>query len=287
MTASEHDMDGSIGIIAGSGQFPLLVAKGAREDGLRVFICGFHDNTDPALAEYADSFTVVNLGQLGKLIDFFKKNQVSKACMAGAISKPKALDLKPDFRVAKLIFKLAGNKGDDAILRAVVDELQSEGINIVPPDSLVPALRSEAGVLSRKTPDAETWADIRFGWERAKQIGSLDIGQCVIVRSGIVVAVEAMEGTNATIVRGGELGGAGCTMIKVVKPGQDRRLDLPSLGAETLELLVRHKYACLAFDAAGTLFFDRERSLAIAGKHNMTVVAVPEDAEAFFARFHT
>lgn len=273
----------SIGIIAGSGQFPVLAAKGARENGMRVVICGLHGNADPELAEFADAFVMVHLGQLGKLIDFFKSNGVKKACMAGAVSKPKALDIKPDFRAAKLIFKLGSNKGDDAVLRAVMGELKDEGIAVVPPDSLAPGLRSAGGVLTRKRPDAELWADIRFGWNRAKAIGSLDIGQCVIVRSGIVTAVEAIDGTDATLERGGRLGGAGCTLVKVVKPGQDTRLDMPSLGTATIELLAQYRFACLAFEAEGALFFDREKALALAEEHGIVVVAVPADADAFFA----
>jgi hypothetical protein len=274
---------GSIGIMAGSGQFPFLVARGARADGLRVVICGFHGNTDPALEVEADVFSMVHLGQLGKLIDFFKRSGVSRACMAGAISKPRALDLKPDFRVAKLIFKLAGNKGDDAILRAVAEELQSEGISIVPPDALVPALRSPAGILGRVQPDKEIWSDARYGYGIAKTMGALDIGQCVVVRSGMVIAVEAIEGTDAAITRGGELGGPGCTVVKVVKPDQDRRLDLPSIGAGTIELLTKYKMTCLAFDADGTLFFDRAAALALADKNGIAVVGLPRDVDRFFS----
>lgn len=269
--------------MAGSGQFPFLVARGARENGLRVVICGFHDNADPALEAEADAFMMLHLGQLGKLIDFFKKNNVDRACMAGAINKPKALELKPDFRVAKLIFKLAtGSKGDDAILRAVAEELRGEGISIVPPDELAPGLHTQPGIISAAKPDADIWHDIRYGWKIAKAVGELDIGQCVVVRSGMVVAVEGMEGTDATLTRGGELGGPGCTAVKVVKPGQDRRLDLPSIGAGTLELLARYRFACLAFDASGTLFFDRDKALTTAKQHAISVVAVPDDAEAFF-----
>lgn len=272
----------SIGIMAGSGQFPFLVARGARKNGLKVVVCGFHGNTDPALEAEADAFTLVHLGQLGKVIDFFKSNNVSKACMAGAISKPKALEIKPDFRVAKLIFRLVGNKGDDAILRAVAQELKNDGITIVSPDELAPDLRSSAGVLGKVTPDTETWIDIRFGHTIAKTVGALDIGQCVVVRSGIVIAVEGIEGTDATISRGGELGGAGCSVIKVVKPGQDTRLDLPSVGLTTIELLAKYKCACLAFDA-GTLFFDRDKALEIAARHGIAIVAIPEESEAFFS----
>lgn len=273
----------SIGIMAGSGQFPFLVARGARASGQRVVICGFHGNTDPALEAEADVFGMVHLGRLGQLIDFFKRNGVRRVCMAGAISKPKALDIKPDFRVARLIFKLAGNKGDDAILRAVTEELQSDGITVVPPDSLVPDLRSPAGILGRVRPDGDTWSDIRFGHRIAKAVGALDIGQCVVVRSGIVIAVEGIEGTDATIARGGTLGGPGCTVVKVVKPAQDRRLDLPSIGSGTIDLLARHGMSCIAFDAEGTLFFDREAGIAAADSNGVAVVSLPGDSEAFFA----
>lgn len=272
-----------VGIIAGRGQFPALVAQGARESGRRVFICGLQGNADASLAALAEGFVMLPIGQLGKMIGFFQKNGVREVCMAGAVSKPRALDIKPDFRAARLIFKLGSGKGDDAILRAVAEELKSEGITVVPPDSFVANLRSAGGVLTAKRPDAEIWADIRFGWERAKAVGALDIGQCVVVRSGIVVAVEGIEGTNATLERGGRLGGEGCTLVKVLKPGQDTRLDMPSLGIETVELLVRHRFACLAFEAGGTLFFDRARAVALAEEHGIVVVAVPEDAASFLA----
>ncbi|MDL2267464.1 UDP-2,3-diacylglucosamine diphosphatase LpxI [Desulfovibrio sp. OttesenSCG-928-G15] len=275
----------TIGIMAGSGQFPFLVAQGARKRGMRVVICGFYGNADPALVAEADVFRMVHLGQLGKLIKFFARNGATKACMAGAISKPRALEIKPDLRVAKLIFKLVGNRsmGDDAILRAVAEELQSDGITVVPPDTLAPELRSAPGVLTTFTPNDEIWEDVRFGHKTAKAIGALDIGQCVVVRSGIVIAVEGIEGTDATITRAGELGGPGCTIVKVVKPGQDTRLDLPSIGAATIELLAKYKYACLAFDAGGTLFFDREEALGMAHKHSISVIAIPESPENFFS----
>ncbi len=276
----------TIGIIAGSGQFPFLVAQGAKRGGMRVVICGFHGNTDPGLAAEADAFTLLNLGQLGSLIDFFKQHKAESVCMAGAISKPKALDLRPDLRAAKLLFKLGGkNKGDDAILRAVAEELQSEGINVIQPEELVSDLRSPAGVLGKQKPDPDTRQDVRFGWKIAKTLGALDIGQFVVVRSGIVIAVEGIEGTDATLIRGGELGGPGCTAVKVLKPGQDERLDLPSIGAGTIALLAKYRYACLAFEAGKTLFFDQQAALKTAHEHGLAIVGVPPDAEAFFETF--
>ncbi|MDR0827033.1 MAG: UDP-2,3-diacylglucosamine diphosphatase LpxI [Desulfovibrio sp.] len=264
-----------IGIIAGSGQFPVLVARAARQAGERVFICGLHGNADTGLSAEADAFLMVRLGELSKLISFFKSNNVRRLCMAGAVSKPKALELHPDWRVAKLLFRLSSTGlGDDAVLRALVDELQSEGFCVLRPDSLAPGLGVQPGILSRTRPNSDLQKDIEFGRKIAHAIGALDIGQCVVVRAGIVVAVEALEGTDATLERGGLLGGAGCTAVKVVKPGQDRRMDLPSIGAGTLEIMARHRYACLAFDAEGALFFDREAALALADAHGISVVAL-------------
>lgn len=274
----------SIGIIAGSGQFPLLVAQGAKRRGMRVVVCGFHGITDTALTAEADVFLMLKLGQLGALIDFFKSNRVERVCMAGAVNKPKALDLRPDMRAAKLLFKLA-RKGDSALLQAVADELQSEGLRVVRPEELAPDLRSPEGVLGKLSPSPELWRDIRFGWRIAKAVGSLDIGQCVVVRSGIVIAVEGIEGTDATLVRGGELGGPGCTAVKVVKPKQDERIDLPSVGAGTLALLAKYRYACLSFEAGKTLFFDQQAALTTARTHDIAVVGVPSEAEPFFALF--
>ena len=271
----------TIGIIAGSGRFPFLVAQGAKSRGKRVVICGFHGNADSALAAEADVFTLIHLGQLGALIDFLKRNKVETVCLAGAISKPRALDLRPDLRAAKLLFKLVG-KGDDAILRAVADELHSEGILVVRPEEMVPELRSSSGVFTGLPLSQENRDDIRFGWNIAKAVGSLDIGQCVAVRSGIVIAVEGIEGTDAALSRGGELGGPGCVAVKIFKPGQDARLDLPSIGMTTLELLARYRYAALAFEAEKTLFFDQAAALKFAEKSGIAVVGVPGDPERFF-----
>jgi DUF1009 family protein len=261
-----------IGIIAGSGQFPFLVARGAAERGLGVVICGIAGNADPALAELAEDFIMLHVGQLNKLIRFFKSRKVVRLCMAGAVNKVRALDIRPDFRVAGLIIRLAG-KGDDALLRAVADTLQGEGLSVVRPDDLVPQLRCSPGVLGKIQPDVYTRKDMEFGIAIAEKTGAMDIGQCVTVRRGIVVAVEAVEGTDAALIRGGELGGEGCTAIKVLKPGQDVRMDLPSVGAGTLEIMARYRYACLAFEARGTLFFDREAALAKADAAGIAVVA--------------
>lgn len=284
--ASEKTLPESIGIIAGSGQFPFLVARGARARGLKVFICGFENNADPALAGEADAFVMLNLGKLGGLIKFFKKNKVRHLCMAGAVSKPRALDIRPDFRATLLMMKLSRNKGDDAILRAVTEALESEGMTVLPPDRLVPGLRGNpSGVLSKRQPNREEWADLLFGWKVVKAVGGLDIGQAVAVRSGIVVAVEAIEGTDSMLRRAGDLGGAGCSLIKAAKPGQEDRVDLPSLGDKTLKLMAENQFSALAFEADKTLFFDFAGAMDIADAAGITVVGVPADAESFFAEY--
>ncbi len=265
-----------IGIIAGSGEFPRMAARSARAQGRRVVVCGFVGHTDPALEAEADAFTLLHLGQLGKLIEFMKSQGVREICLAGAVSKPKALDLRPDLRVVRLLFSLRG-KGDDAILRALAGELEREGLRVVQASQLVPELRGAAGALSSRQPGEEEWEDIRFGWPIAQTLGKLDIGQALVVRGGIVVAVEAMEGTDETLARGGRLGGKGCTLIKIFKPGQDERLDQPAIGAKTIEVMARHGYACLAFEAGNTLFFEQEKALALADKAGIAVIGLPRD----------
>lgn len=273
-----------MGIIAGSGQFPFLVAQGARRAGAFVAACGFHGNTDPDLAAYCDAFTMLHLGQLNALIAFFREHSISRLCMAGAISKPRALDLHPDFRVAKLLLRLARSaKGDDVLLRTVTEELQSEGFTVVRPDSLVPDLLGPTGLLTG-SPSPELWQDIQFGLATARAVGSLDIGQCVVVRKGVVIAVEAIEGTDATLARAGNLGGAGCTAVKTAKPGQDERLDLPSIGTGTIHVLARYQYAALAYEAGRTLFFDREAACAEAQKHGIVLVGIPGSGDPAWAK---
>ncbi len=268
-------MADTIGIIAGGGQFPFLVARGAKDQGRRVAAVGFVGHTDPALEAETDAFAMLHLGQLGKLIDFLHENNVREVCMAGAISKPKALDLRPDFRAMKLMFSLKG-KGDDALLRSIAEELARENLTVLQPTQLVPGLAAPQGVLTRRAPTPEEWEDIRFGWPIAQAMGRLDIGQCIVVRSGIVAAVEAMEGTDATLERGGKLGGKGCTAVKILKPGQDKRLDQPALGPGTIEVMARHGYVCLAFQAGETLLFERERAIALADEAGIAIVGLPE-----------
>ena len=270
-------MSESIGIIAGSGQFPRLVAEDAKAAGYGVVVCAFHGFTDPGLEALADAYTTVYLGQFDKVIDYFRKHGVRRLCMAGAINKPRALDLRPDFRAARILFSLRG-KGDDALLRAIMTDLEKEGFTLIQAAELSTSLLCPEGVLTRRGPSAEEIVEIDYGWPIADALGRFDIGQCIVVKQSMVVAVECLEGTDAALRRGGELRGEGCVAIKRFKPKQDERVDLPSIGLQTVRLLIEQHYRCLAVDAGKTLFFDRAEALALADKHNFCIVALTEDS---------
>lgn len=262
-----------LGIIAGGGQFPKLIADEAKARGVYVAVCGFVNNTDESLKNCCDSFQILALGQLSKLINFFKANNVTHVCFAGTINKPKALDIRPDLRAAKLLFSLK-TKGDDVLLRAILGEFEKEGFHCISASMFLPGLKSPKGVLTNRAIPDEILADMHYGFPIAKSMGSFDIGQCLVVKKGMVMAVECLEGTDATLKRASELGGESCVAIKVVKPNQDERIDLPSIGLKTIENLIKYKYAGLAIEAEKTLFFDREEALALANRHKLHIIAL-------------
>lgn len=262
-----------LGIIAGGGQFPKLIADEAKARGIYVAACGFVNNTDENLRHFCDSFQILALGQLSKLINFYKANNITHVCFAGTINKPKALDIRPDLRAAKLLFSLK-TKGDDVLLRAILGEFEKEGFHCISASMFLPGLKSPKGVLTNRTVPDEILADMHYGFPIAKSMGSFDIGQCLVVKKGMVMAVECLEGTDATLKRASELGGENCVAVKVVKPNQDERIDLPSIGLKTIENLIKYKYAGLAIEADKTLFFDREEALALANRHKLHIMAL-------------
>jgi len=266
-----------IGLIAGGRQFPVLVARGVKAAGHRLVVAGFAGHTNPEVYPLADASRELKLGQLAKLLDFFKENNVEQAVMAGSINKPGVLDIRHfDARAVKIIFSLKG-KGDDAILRAFTTLLESEGIGLLPPQRFAQGLLAPAGVLTRRAPDEREWADLRAGARLARELGRLDIGQCVVLREGIVAAVEALEGTDAAIRRGCELGGPGCVVVKVLKPGQEERVDLPSVGLDTVRVMAKGGGVCLGVEAGKSLFFDLEDTVAAAERAGIAIVGLGQD----------
>ena len=266
----------TIAIIAGRGSFPSLVARAAKNAGMRAAIAGFKGFTDQDLVRDADQWKLLHMGRLSQLIAYLKSTGATRVCMAGAIDKPQALSLRPDLRALKVLMRMRG-KGDDALLRALINELETEGFSVVQAADLAPSLRAPHGVLSSREPSSQEWSDLRFGWAAAKRMGELDIGQCVVVRDGVIVAVEAMEGTDQTLQRAGQVAGPGCVVVKTVKPGQEERVDLPALGKTTIESLIQAKAACLGFEAGKTLFFDLDESIRLADSANICLIGLTQE----------
>ncbi len=266
-----------IGIIAGGGQFPLLFAEAAMRQGREVVAVGHYGETWPELAERVGCFTWVKLGQLGRIIKFFKKHGVTETAFLGTITKTRIFrEIWPDLKGLSLWNKIDVRQ-DDSILRAIAATLEDEGITVVESTLYLRELLFPKGVLSRRRPSAKQQADIRFGWRIAREIGRLDIGQCVVVRDRSVLAVEAIEGTDAAIRRGGALGRKKAVVVKLKKPGQDFRFDLPAIGPTTIESMKGVQAAVLAVEAGQALFFDRQEALALADRAGIVVVGIEED----------
>ena len=265
-----------IGIIAGGGQFPLLFIEAAHKAGRKIAMIAHREETDVAAAEMADCVCWVKLGQLGKVISFFKDNEVAETVFLGTITKTKIFrNVLPDMRGLSLWNKI-DERQDDAILRAVAGALEEEGIQVLASTTYLQHLFFPQGVLTKHGVSKSQRQDIEFGWKHARAIGKLDIGQCVVVRDGTVIAVEAIEGTDATIRRGGMLAKEKAVVVKVKKPGQDFRFDLPATGLTTIRTLAEVHGSVLAVEAGQSLLFDREEMIREANRAGITVVGITE-----------
>jgi len=268
-----------VGMIAGGGQFPLLIAEAAKKQGIRVVAVAHQDETDPTLSDRVDEIVWIKLGQLGQLIKAFKRRGVTEALMAGTITKKRMFEnIRPDLKGLTIMSKLAFFHDDD-ILKAVSRELAREGVNIIGSTQFLPELIAPEGCLTTRSPNKAEREDIRFGWKMAKALGHLDIGQCVVVRKKTVLALEAIDGTDATILRGGKLAKEKAVVVKVSKPGQDLRFDVPCVGLETIRTLSRVKGAVLAVEAGNTLLFDRSEMIAEADRNHIAIVSLRSDSQ--------
>jgi DUF1009 family protein len=265
-----------VGLIAGSGQFPLLFSKKARAKGYQVYAVAHIRETDADLENLVDGIEWLHLGQVGKLIRFFKKNDVYRAVMMGAIQKTRIFrDIRPDLKTLSLIGSLK-NSHDDRVLRACADLLQKEGIEILASTFLLPEILAPEGCWTKRKPNRYENQHIEFGWQIAKKIGRLDIGQCIVVGNGSVLAVEAIEGTDETIQRGGKLGRMGngdVVVIKVCKPNQDLRFDIPAVGVQTIETMSEAGVSVLIVEAGKTVVFDRQEMIHLADQNGIAIVA--------------
>ena len=268
-----------IGIIAGGGQFPLLFIEAARKAGRKIYVVAHRSETDELVAQAADAACWVKLGQLGKIIKFFKQNLVGETVFLGTITKTQIFrDVMPDIKALTLWNKI-DTKQDDAILRAVARALEEEGVKVLESTLYLEHLLFPKGVLTRKKPSKTQRRDIEFGWRNARAIGKLDIGQCVVVRDCSVVAVEAIEGTDAAIMRGGALAKEEAVVVKLRKPNQDFRFDLPATGTTTIETIRQVKGAVLAVEAGQSLLFDRAQMIEAANRSGIVVVGIEELAD--------
>ena len=268
----------NIGLIAGGGQFPILFSREAARKGYRVFAAAFANEADDSLGQHVEQIQWQYLGQVSKLIKFFKKNKVSQAVMLGSVSKTNIFkDIKPDFKALTFIAK-TGITHDDTILSAFADLLSKEGIEIKPSTFLLPELICEKGCWTKRQPDKAEKKDIKQGWKLAKDIGKLDIGQCIVISNGTVLAVEAIDGTDATIKRGGALShNNGAVVVKLSKPDQDLRFDLPSTGTQTIVSMQESGATVLAVEAGKTISFDKAEMIRLADKYNISIMALSPD----------
>ena len=262
-----------IGLIAGGGQFPMIFARTARQRGYAVYAVAFVKETVPELEARVESVQWLHLGQLNRLIRFFKRHRIDEAVMLGGITKTRMFtDVRPDLKAIAFMARMP-HTHDDGVLSAFADMLEAEGIRIRPSTFLLPDLLADTGCWTRRNPTRSEEADIALGWKMAKAIGDLDIGQCVVVKGGSVLAVEAIDGTDATIQRGGLLGGGGSVLVKVCKPIQDTRFDMPAVGTDTVRSMAEAGVSVLAIESAKAVVFDRDEMIALADRHRISIVA--------------
>jgi hypothetical protein len=278
----------TLGLIAGNGRFPFLLLDAARAKGLTVVVAAIKEETDPEIDRRAEADAGVtvhwlSLGELSRLIDTFKKEGVEKAVMAGQVKHKQIFSsIRPDWRLAKLLLNLR-TRSTDALIGAVAKVLEDEGIELMSSTAFLEPLLAEEGVLTERAPDEEECRNIEYGLGVARALAEFDIGQTVVVAAQACVAVEAMEGTDATIERAGRLMatleaeastlGRRLTVVKVAKPNQDMRFDVPVIGPSTVETMLSAGANCLSIEAGKTLLFNRDAVLERASRAGIAIVA--------------
>jgi len=261
-----------IGLIAGDGRFPIIFADNVRRLGFTVSAIAHVGTTLPELESYVEHIHWLKIGQFGKALAALKQDGVGQAVMLGGVKKTNVFTtLRPDLRALAIFSRLKHWK-DDAILRAVAGELEREGIEILDSTFGLQDILAEEGFLTSKKPSKKEVEDIQFGWETLETLGMLDIGQCVVVKNRVIVSVEAVEGTDEAISRGGMLGGKGAVVIKRTKPHQDLRFDLPAIGPQTIQTMVSVQASVLAIEAGRTVIIDREDVLSQANEAGISIV---------------
>jgi DUF1009 family protein len=271
-----------IGLLAGSGRFPIVFAEAARRQGLRVACVGIRYEAPDELRSLCASFQLVGIAKLGRMIRAFRREGVRRIVMAGKVTKSvmytpwRTLQLWPDLRMIQMwYYRNRADNRDDSILLGVIAEFEREGMTVASALDFCPELLVNDGILTRRAPSASEQADIEFGWKLAKEMGRLDVGQSVAIKEKATLAVEAIEGTDRCIERAGQLCRAGgWSLVKVAKPQQDMRFDVPTIGVTTIENLHRAGARVLAIEAGKTILLDQDEVVALADRCGLSIVTL-------------
>ena len=261
----------TLAIIAGNGAYPQAMARAARAAGVaRITAAAFQNETDAALGTLVEELEWLRVGQLGKLLAFLKKSGVTHAVMAGQIHPRNLFDLRPDLKALVVLAKLK-RRNAESIFGAIADEMKAIGVELLPATTFMDEHLAPAGLIAGPALKPRVEDDVRYGFHIAKESSRLDIGQTVVVKNGTVLAVEAFEGTNAAMQRGGELGRKDAVMVKVSKPNQDFRFDVPVIGPLTLEAAREARIRALGVEAGRTLLLEKDKLTALAEQHRISI----------------
>jgi DUF1009 family protein len=260
-----------LGLIAGNGTYPIEVAMGARRRGIEVVAVAHQDETLPELPALVDEITWIKVGEIQKLLDVLKAAGIKTAAMAGGVSRTRLRDsFAPDARAVAMLVRL-GRTSDDAVLRGLAGEIEQEGIEVIDPVYLIDQALAEPGRMAGPEPTSAQLKDLALAFDVSRALGRFDIGQAVAVRDGVVAAIEAVEGTDATLRRAAAVQGKRVVVAKAAKPGQDLRFDRPAIGPRTIELLHEIDAAVIGIEAGTTMILERGRTLALADSREVTV----------------
>jgi DUF1009 family protein len=264
----------TLGIIAGNGAYPRILVEHARRSGVgRICVAAFENETDPALASIVDEIEWMRVGQLGRLLRFFGGRNIGEAIMAGQIAPGNLFDLRPDMKALVVLARLR-QRNAESIFGAIGEELEKVGTRLLPATTFLDDLLAPEGHIAGPTLKSRLDEDLAYGFRIAKEISGLDIGQTVVVKNGTVLAVEGFEGTNSAIERGGKLGRSGALVIKVSKPNQDLRFDVPVIGPATLDVAQRAGIRAIGVEAGKTLLLEKEKLVELASRHRISIVGL-------------
>jgi len=264
-----------IGLIAGNRKFPILFAQAAKKKGCYIVAVAIKGDTSFALRKYVDKIYWLGLNEFGRLFRIFKDEGIAKIAMAGQVSPYRLFsrEIARNQEVSSLL-KSIKDKRADTIFGAIAERLKKEGLELIDSTTFIKDSLPQKGILTKRQPNPSEWEDVYFGLGLAKEIASLDIGQTVAVKDKAIVAVEALEGTDNLIRRAGRISGGIFTTVKVSKPKQDMRFDIPVIGFNTIKSLIKARASCLAIESGKTLFIDRDSSIKLADKKRISIVAV-------------